>query len=50
MIERVVVDAETRFHARAQRSNPQRGLALLDKLETAMKQRAKARKVRQSKV
>ena len=29
-------DAETRFRARAVRGNPERGLALLDKLDRAM--------------
>ena len=34
-------DAETRFHARAARGNAQRGIAVLDKLDRALKPRAK---------
>jgi len=30
-------DAETRFHARAARGNAQRGIAVLDKLDRALK-------------
>lgn len=32
-------DAETRFHARAARGKPERGLALLDKLDRALESR-----------
>lgn len=35
-------DAETRFQARAARGRPERGLALLDKLEPASKKKASA--------
>jgi hypothetical protein len=39
-------DAEARFHARAARGRPARGLALLDKLDTALSARGKMDKNR----
>lgn len=42
-------DAETRFHARAARGNPERGLALLDKVDHAFESRSASGKSRTAK-
>jgi hypothetical protein len=43
-------DAETRFHARAERGNTRRGLVLLDKLDRTLERRGTPPKVRKARI